>query len=196
MGLEDIRFIDSKNIIVTIPECNVNGNPSIFKANLDNNVVTNFKICKPNNIEKNWMPYKDISKDIFKVIYSLNPFYIKSIDNDDCEEIVLSQKLKDILKNYHGSSNGIDYNYNERLFIIHCNMNRTIHRFVLFNLNDKSIKLSNEFVFFNNSYIEFTCSLSKYITKNGDIRIFISIGVNDDKAFIIETTLDNINNLF
>jgi len=50
-----------------------------------------------------------------------------------------------MIKNYHGSSNAIDYNYNERLFII--------HRFLLFNLSNKTISLSNEFVLFNNSYI-------------------------------------------
>ena len=36
--MEDIRFVSSNSIIVTIPECNCKGNPSIFHAKLNNKI--------------------------------------------------------------------------------------------------------------------------------------------------------------
>jgi hypothetical protein len=84
-GLEDIRFINSNTILVNVPELHEGGKPSIFKAELNENKITNFFPCKPNdNTEKNWMPYNDE-----KVIYSLHPFTIKSIENDDIKTLNL-----------------------------------------------------------------------------------------------------------
>jgi hypothetical protein len=188
-GLEDIRFITSNTILLNVPQLNECGNPSIFKAELNNNMVTNFVSCKPDKLEKNWMPYYD--NDDFKVIYSLNPFIIKSIECDDFEEINISEEIKNKLHCYHGSTNGIILNKYERLFLIHINRNITSHRWLLFNIKTKTVLISDEFVFFKNSYIEFTCSLSKY-----NNRIFITIGVNDDKAYIIETCDEDIINIF
>ena len=96
-GLEDIRFIDANNVLVIVPELNEGGNPSIFKAEINNNRITHFCHCKPNIVEKNWMPYFNDNKNIndttninnYKVIYSLHPFIIKSIENDDLQEIEL-----------------------------------------------------------------------------------------------------------
>ena len=119
-GLEDIRFIDDKNIIVIVPELNEGGNPSIFKAELNQNIISNFIHCKPNIIEKNWMPYFDNVEH--KVIYSLNPFIIKSIETEDFEEIEISEPNKNKLEGYHGSTNGIVLNKYERLFLIHINL--------------------------------------------------------------------------
>ena len=62
---------------------------------------------------------------------------------------------------------------------------------LLFNAITNDIQLSDEFIFFKNPYIEFTCSLSKY-----NDRIFITIGVNDDKAYIIETCAEDIKSIF
>ena len=188
-GLEDIRFIDNKNIIVIVPELNECGNPSIFKAELNKNIISNFIHCKPNIIEKNWMPYFD--NVAHKVIYSLNPFIIKSIETEDFEEIEISEPNKNKLEGYHGSTNGIILNKYERLFLIHINKKITNHRWLLFNVKTKFVLLSDEFIFFKNSYIEFNCSLSKY-----NERIFITLGVNDDKAYIIETCNDDILNIF
>jgi len=188
-GLEDIRFIDKNNVLVTVPELNESGFPSIFKANINTNTISNFIPCKPNLIEKNWMPYFDNKKN--KVIYNLNPFIIKSIEEDDSEEIELSEMNKKKLECYHGSTNGIILNKYERLFLIHVNKNITTHRWLIFNVKTKTIFLSEEFVFFKNSYIEFTCSLSIF-----NERIFISIGVNDDKAYIIEVSFNNITDIF
>ena len=185
-GIEDIRFIDKNNILVTVPELNISGNPSIFKANLNGSTITNFTSCNPNIIEKNWMPYYD--NETHRVIYSLDPFFIKSIEDSNFEEVELSETNKSILKEgYHGSTNGISMNKYDRLFLIHVNKDISIHRWLLFNIITKEIKLSYEFTFFKNSYIEFTCSLTKYKEQ-----IFISIGVNDDKAFIIETCYKDI----
>ena len=188
-GLEDIRFIDDKNILVIVPELNTSGNPSIYKAEINQNTINNFTSCKPDIIEKNWMPYFDNTSH--KVIYSLNPFLIKSIENDDFKEIEISNENKIKLKGYHGSTNGIVLNNNERLFLIHINKEITYHCWLLFNIETNDILLSKEFIFFKNSYIEFPCSLSKY-----NDRIFISIGINDSKAFIIETTNTDIISTF
>jgi len=189
-GLEDIRFIDKNNILVIVPELNIEGNPSIFKANLNNNKIDNFTECKPNKIEKNWMPYFD--NNVYKVIYNLNPFTIKSIDNDEFEEIELTEIISNKLKGYHGSTNGIILNKYERLFLIHINRNdKVIHRWLLFNIKIKNVLVSEEFTFFKNSYIEFNCSLCKY-----NERIFITVGVNDNKAFIIETCFEDIVKTF
>jgi hypothetical protein len=187
-GMEDIRFINSTLLLVNVPELNKDGNPSIFKAELNENKITNFKTCKPNiNAEKNWMPYNNE-----KVIYNLYPFIIKNIENDVKEEIIVLDSIKDKLKEYHGSTNGISFlNDCEKLFLIHVNREKTYHRWLLFNIKTNEILLSEEFLFFKNTYIEFTCSLS--IFKN---RIFVSVGVNDDRAFIIETCFEDIKNIF
>jgi len=186
-GLEDIRFINKDTILVNVPELHEGGKPSIFKAEINNNVVQNFISCKPNNnTEKNWMSYS--SENTNKVIYSLHPFIIKSIDSDDFEEVELSENIKNVLEEgYHGSTNGIELNKYERLFLIHINKEKTTHRWLLFHTYSKNVVISEEFVFFKNSYIEFNCSLNKY-----NDRIFITIGVNDNKGFIIETTFQDI----
>jgi hypothetical protein len=189
LGLEDIRFLNENQIISIVPELNEGGNPSIFTADLnDNNKIINFKSCYPNVVEKNWMPYKDES-GLYKVIYSLYPFKIKSVENDDLQEINVSKKIKSQLEGYHGSTNGIPFceDIQEQLFLIHINREKTYHRWLLFNYNTLDIKLSEEFIFFNHSYIEFTCSLSKFKD-----RIFVSLGINDNKSFIIELNVGDI----
>ena len=187
-GLEDIRFINNNTILTIIPECNNKGNPSIFRATIDNTTLHSFISCYPDIIEKNWMPYSD-NNGTQKVIYSLNPFKIKSIVDDDIQLINQSENIMELLKDYHGSTNGIEYGYNSncRLFLIHTSKEKSYHRWIIFNLNDLSLKISDEFTFFKHSYIEFTCSLCKY-----NDRIFVSIGINDDKAFIIELRLDDL----
>jgi hypothetical protein len=192
LGLEDIRFLNENQIISIVPELNEGGNPSIFIADLNDNKIINFKSCYPNVIEKNWMPYQDDS-GLCKVIYTLYPFKIKSIENNDLQEINISENISNQLQEYHGSTNGIYFcdNSNERLFLIHVNRDKTYHRWLLFNFKTHEIKLSQEFVFFNHSYIEFTCSLCKFKD-----RVFVSLGINDNKAFIIEVTIDDIKNSF
>jgi hypothetical protein len=185
-GLEDIRFITSNKLLITVPECNSNGNPSIFCATLCETNIQDFIDCKPNIIEKNWMPYTDINNEEY-VIYGLSPFYIKKIFDDNLIKININEKYDNLLKNYHGSTNGIIYNNYCRLFLIHVSNDKTYHRWLLFNIKNQEIHLSKEFIFFNYSYIEFTCSLCEF-----NKRIFVSLGVNDNKAFIIEINLNDI----
>lgn len=188
-GIEDIQFIDSNSILAVIPECNVKGNPSMFHAKIDNNKIYSFTECKPNIIERCWMSYVDKNKNAF-VIYILDPFIIKNVHNSTTRKINLPDAKSVILKNYLGSTNGIQYINNYYLFLIHTDRERTYHRWLLFDLVMDDIQLSQEFVFFNHSYVEHPISLCKL-----DNRIFVSLGVNDDKAFIIETTIDTINQL-
>jgi len=176
IGIEDIRFINKNKILASIPECNSSGEPCIFSADINNNNIINFIKCEPSIKEKNWMPYRNE-----KVIYSLFPFQIKSIYENDLEEIKVPEEYNNILKLYHGSTNGILFQ-EKYLFLIHENIeNKVYSRWLLFDEKNKEIKVSERFIFFKESYLEFVCSLAVY--KN---RYFISIGVNDCKAFIIE----------
>jgi hypothetical protein len=179
-GIEDIRFVNDSTILTTIPECNPSGQPAIFRATLDRQVHSH-TICSPSAIEKNWMPYID-HNGTQKVIYSLFPFTIKSIDIDDRQVLTHIPTLE----GYHGSTNGILYK-ECRLFLIHANKTRTYHRWILFNPSTQAINVSEPFTFFKHSHIEFTCSLASYKD-----RIFVSIGVNDNSAFILELDQDQI----
>jgi len=190
-GLEDIRFTNANAnvILVNVPELHEGGKPSIFKAELNGNKITNFIQCKPNNNpEKNWMPYNDK-----KVVYSLQPFIIKSLEEDDMQEIFISESMKEKLEGYHGSTNGIPFfqSPTDFLFLVHVNREKTYHRWLLFNTITNDIQISEEFLFFKNTYIEFICSLSIY-----NERIFISLGANDVNAFIIETCIEDIMDTF
>ena len=113
-GIEDIRFITDKIVIACIPECNY-GIPCIFGGILKDNTLSCFMRCDPNITEKNWMPYIHEKP---KVIYSISPFIIKSILEDDREEIELSKEKIINLCGWHGSSNGIDFR-GGKLFLIH-----------------------------------------------------------------------------
>jgi hypothetical protein len=126
-----------------------------------------------------------------KVIYSLHPFKIKSIENEDFEEIQISEWIKQKIEGYHGSTNGIPYNNQAILFLIHLNKERSYHRWLLFNYETKSVQVSEPFSFFSHTYIEFPCSLC--IFKN---RIFVSCGINDDKAMILEIEKAKIDEMF
>jgi hypothetical protein len=189
-GLEDIRFISANAILVTVPECNPGGMACIFRAIIDGSNVHSFVQCSPNIVEKNWMPYFDRQRNE-KVIYSLSPFQIKSVLGDDRQTIELTEDNKKKLSGYHGSTNGIHYNESYTLFLIHINKDITLHRWMLFDQTTNEVWVSSEFIFFTHAYIEFTCSLCRY-----ENRIFISVGVNDDKAYIIESCIDDVKKMF
>lgn len=190
-GMEDIRFISESEILVTIPECNQEGNPSIFKASILQNKIHSFKECFPNKKEKNWMPFTN--NNVFgrqKVIYSLNPFLIKSIEEDDFEKWDIEESLLNQLKDYHGSTNGIFYK-NNYWFLIHVKKERIYHKWLKIDYENRQIDVSKEFVFFAHSYIEFPTNLCLF-----NNRIFISLGVNDIKAFIIEILINELEIFF
>ena len=173
-GLEDIRFMDETTILVTVPECNPSGQPRIYKATLQGSRIHSFVLCSPHQIEKNWMPFTDLEGNT-KVIYSVHPLRIKDVETEAYEDWESHEDLKD----YHGSTNGISYG-SMRLFLIHVNQERTHHRWLLLNLETRSIQYSKPFTFFRHSYIEFPLSLCEW---NG--KLWISMGVNDDRAFIV-----------
>lgn len=182
-GLEDIRFVDGTTLLATIPECTPSGNPTIFKANLDINRIRDFSPCLPNKgSEKNWMPFQDLD-GIHKVVYSVSPFIVKSLETEEFETISTAKELE----GYHGSTNGIYYK-DCILFLVHLDK---VHRWIKFNLQTRAIAISKEFVFFKNSYIEFPCSLASYKD-----RFFVSLGINDDKAFIAEIKRESIDAMF
>jgi hypothetical protein len=183
-GLEDIRFVDGTTLLATIPECTPSGNPTIFKAKLDINRIRDFSPCLPNkSSEKNWMPFQDLD-GTHKVVYSVSPFVVKSLESEECESL---SPLKE-LEGYHGSTNGIYFDSKTILFLVHLDK---VHRWLKLDLQTRTIIFSKEFVFFKHSHIEFPCSLATYKD-----RLFVSLGVNDDKAFIAEIKKDHIETLF
>jgi predicted GH43/DUF377 family glycosyl hydrolase len=180
-GIEDIRFINENSVLTCIPECN-GGRPGIFKGTLNGSTIRDIVKCEPfTTTEKNWMPYCETH-----VVYSVNPFTIKDIVYD-IKEIIYSDS---VLDGWHGSSNAIDA-FGEKLFLIHKNRDKVYSKWLLYNPKTKYISHSKEFVFFKDSYIEFTCSLAKY-----NNRIFVGLGVNDSRAFIVEIKEDTIVKLF
>jgi hypothetical protein len=188
-GMEDIRFVNSSHLLITVPECNKNGNPSIFQAKIEDKKIHSFEECRPNITEKNWMPFIGEDGNPY-VIYSLSPFRVKQIKEDIFTEIDVSSENANALQGYHGSTNGISY-HQFQLFLIHINREKSYHRWLLFDPISNEIRLSDEFVFFKHTYIEFPVSLCQFKD-----RLFISLGINDDKAFIIETPLSEIDHIF
>lgn len=181
-GVEDIRFVTRDTVLACVPECHPQGSPSIFQATLHGHTatLTNFQPCQPAQIEKNWMPYWDDVAQTHKVLYSVSPFSIKSIHHDDREDIPLRPEQQDELKGWHGSSNGIPL-FGQTVFLIHKNMERVYHRWLLLDTRAKQVHISKPFVFFPHSYIEFVCSLAQY-----QGTLYVSVGVNDSKAFLVE----------
>lgn len=179
LGPEDIRFLDAGNVLATVPELNESGQPCIFQAKLKGGILGRFEKCEPSETEKNWMPFGGPGGK--SVIYSLDPLVVKSVGADDREEVCHDVRLE----GYHGSTNGVGWN-GGYLFLVHKNCgDRTEHRWML--LSDGNVALSEPFKFFPHSYIEFACSLVEW-----EGRWFVSLGVNDDKAYIVEVDLDGL----
>jgi hypothetical protein len=138
-----------------------------------------------------------LSNAILTFSQGTDPSYFKYVNSKSSEYsrqtfkiLSFSEEIAKKLENFHGSTNGIAYK-SGILFLIHINGDKTQHKWLLFNYKTNEIQISNEFVFFKYSYIEFTTSLSRF-----NERIFISLGVNDDKSFIIETDEHSINDCF
>jgi hypothetical protein len=178
-GLEDIRFINETTILATIPECHPKGQPALFQGTRKGNRIEDLQLLAPNKQpEKNWMPFGD-----HQILYSVDPLQ----ELTDGVPRSLSALASGDLKGYHGSTNGIPW-LGGWLFLIHVNRERTAHRWLwtggcgsaISTISDR-VQYSDEFVFFAHSYIEFPCSLCEY-----ENTLFVSLGVNDDKAFVLE----------
>jgi hypothetical protein len=179
-GLEDIRFITEDTMLAAIPEYTPSGNPTIFRASLTGATFHSFEQCEPNEVEKNWMPY--FYEGEAYVVYSVNPFCIKDVKGDTRR--VISEDP--VLQGWHGSTNGIPFQ-GKVLFLIHANRDVSYHRWLLFNQGAGTIQYSEEFTFFKDTYIEFPCSLCIW-----EDRVFVSMGVNDDSAFLVEVAVADI----
>lgn len=191
--MEDIRFINNDSLLVICSERNLNGKPCIFHAILHDNIITLTHKLEPSVIEKNWMPYNYNNKDY--VIYRVSPFTIKSIFDDDRRIINLNELLSVQLKDYHGSTNGVSFigSTNEVLFLIHKytfnnQQSKILHRWLLFNPETETVRISEEFSFFKYSFLEFNCSLQYY-----DELYYLTLAVNEDKIYIVTFTPEMIN---
>jgi len=189
-GLEDIRFINETTVLATIPECHPKGQPALFQGRLIGNRISDLHLLAPHERpEKNWMPFGD-----HQVVYSVDPLQTVR----DGTPVPLSPRFAgdlkpEDLKDYHGSTNGIPWNQGW-LFLIHVNRERTVHRWLWMSGCGSAIstigakpQFSEEFVFFAHSYIEFPCSLCEY-----NDTLFVSLGLNDDKAFILELNKEHV----
>jgi hypothetical protein len=185
-GVEDIRFLDKDNIIACVPQLNPGGGPALFKATIsrETSLLHSFQPLQPSERpEKNWLPFPGGNL----VLYSCCPLNIKTLETDSIQEIPVDSSIQNMLEGYHGSTNGIqvkDY----FLFLIHKNNvnGRTVHRWLKISNDFKTVQASNPFTFFNHSYIEFPCGLV-YIKSNN--KVYVSLGVNDDKAYVIEVAI-------
>jgi len=177
-GLEDIRFINETTVLATIPECHPKGQPALFQGRLIGNRVSDLQLLAPHERpEKNWMPFGDN-----QFIYSVDPLQVRG-----GAPVSLSGLEGDHLKDYHGSTNGIPW-LGGWLFLIHVNRERTVHRWLWMSGGDSiAVAYSQEFVFFAHSYIEFPCSLCEY-----EGTLFVSLGLNDDKAFVLELDKESV----
>jgi len=188
-GMEDIRFINHKDLLIICCDRNTNCAPCIFHATLEGNTITLQTRLQPSVMEKNWMPYQHCNKDY--VIYHVSPFTIKSIFEDDRRVINLPDITNQQLKGYHGSTNGIPFKGN-LLFLIHKliddnGCSKMAHRWVLFDPDNETVKLSNEFSFFKYTFLEFNCSIKEY---NG--LYYLSLAINEDKIYVVVLTPDMI----
>lgn len=184
-GMEDVRFIDEQQILVVVPERNEGGMPCQFLAQLEFNeyyfTIRLISKLYPCSMEKHWLPFGD------QVIYSLNPLIIKSIDQDDREELEMSTELVNKLTDYSGGTNGVLLNM-EYVFLIHKHEGKSEHRWMKMNVYDLSIKLSEPFFFYQHAYYEYACSLSVYENK-----LYIALSVNGDKVMIQSMHMNILN---
>lgn len=194
-GVEDIRFINGESVLTTVPELDYRGQPTIFRATLEKSRLHTFLQCSPSETtEKNWMPFHEEERNY--VIYQIYPFKIKSVINptfyiptQDSPPIEIED-----LRGYHGSTNGIPFTavgFGEQsgtLFLIHKNVDDHVeHRWIFINMKTGLFMYSAPFRWFKHAYIEFPCSLCIWKT-----RVFVSLGVNDDKAYILELRTEDI----
>ena len=183
-GVEDIRFLNREEVICCVPQLNPGGRPALFTAKIDytRNILTYFTPCLPNQTtEKNWMPFERN-----QVIYSVSPLILKDVHEDKKEEIPLTPNQRAELEGYHGSTNGVLLTDDSWLFLIHKNKtNKVEHRWLRIHSN-KTITFSPSFTFFKDPYIEFPCGL---VLKED--ALFVSLGVNDCQAFVVELDLSS-----
>jgi hypothetical protein len=186
-GIEDARFVDTKTIIVTVPQLSEGGKPTMFLCDLiEKNHLENFRKCEPSGKpEKNWMPF---AKD--KVIYDVCPLIIKDLQTSEAELLQLPPHYEKALEGYHGSTNGVQWQLpNQYLFLIHKMEDKMVNRWILLNVETKELKITEPFCFFPHSYIEFPCSLTYHKNK-----LIVGMGVNDDHAFLVEVDQATIFN--
>ena len=179
-GYEDLRFLNSKQILCTAPQLSPRGLPVIALASLDGSTATIQRVLPPSEQEKNWMPFLPQAGSRNFVLYSVSPLGLKQLEDGDVRILATA----DPLRGYHGSSNGVSIVGQGFLFLIHKYAARTEHAWLLFDPIGRRYGYSAPFVFLEHSYIEFTCSISLY-----EDMIHVALGVNDDKAYLCSVSV-------
>lgn len=170
LGPEDIRFVDHRRVLCTVPELDGGGNPCVCTAWLDGNLLHGFRVCPSGNkCEKNWMPLPDG----ISVVYSVDACVLLR----DIETQTLIN-LGPAPPGLRGSTNGVQVD-GLLLFLVHSTDDGTsVHRWMC--LQNDFPRFSEPFRFFAYSYIEFACSLCLV----GSV-LYVSLGVDDRIAMVI-----------
>ena len=181
-GYEDLRFLNSKQILCTAPQLSPHGSPVIALGSLDGSTATIERVLMPSQKEKNWMPFLAGAQEF--VLYSVSPLGLKTLDGADVRILAPATELA----GYHGSSNGVVIDGSGYLFLIHEYTDRSRHAWLLFDPVRRRYGYSAPFVFLSYSYIEFTCSISLF-----EKRIYVALGVNDDKAYLCSVSVPDFS---
>lgn len=188
-GLEDCRLVVFNNNLyftATCFELNDSNIARIALCKLDGNNIEEIKLIPEVNKgrpEKNWMPIV-LNRDLV-FIYFIDPLII--IDKNGK---IIHRENFGKFPNLRG---GAAMFYNGGILIIGHEVdikNNYYHRFVYFDKNLKLKKASKLFYFIDIG-IEFVCG----ICFSHDDKILISAGINDNRAFIFETSEKYINRI-
>jgi len=192
-------FDDKCNTVLCRLEYSIDSIENCFtnnKKELNSKSQKILKYEKSKNIEKNWMPFKNLEDNKIYMIYSVYPLIIleeESVSNNDIVYKEILNVKHEELKNARGTSNGILLN-NKFIFIIHeknQNVNDYFNGFMILE-NKYPFNLQNhtKFTKFTNKNIEFANGLSMYNDK-----LLISMGIDDCNAGIILTDIEYITTL-
>ena len=147
----------------------------------------------PTLCEKNWLPFaKDNS---LYILYGYNPFIIYKVntENGACETAVQYEPSYDFSR-FRGSASPVEFD-DGYLFVVHevvfDSGRHYIHRFVYLDKNFNIKQLSRPFTFLHNG-IEYCSGMT---IDHAGKQCIITIGYEDQKAYLVFVDLDTIRSL-
>lgn len=198
-GLEDLRLFEMDSVLWGIGTCRTT-NPEGVNEMVAVSINEDYSIKKAirlkgygdNECQKNWVPI-DYNGSIH-FLYSSDPLILlkPNFETGQCE-IVINKNSVNNLSNFRGSSQVINFQ-DGYLYVVHEVIHRNnrryyYHRFVYMNNNLEVIKISQPFYFINRT-IEYCAGLCQV-----DDELYITIGYEDSKAFLIKIKIETVNKL-
>lgn len=185
-GVDDLRLIDESRFICS--HGNLNSKRMIQQCI---GTINNGKIVKlialkgpiSQRHEKNWLPFIDDDQCLY-IIYLVQPFILYKVNEDTGDLILVKNQplTTSYYQDFRGSAPPIRYNDGWLCTVHQVNQMRYIHRFVWFDKNFESIKVSIPF-YFNTKGVEFNVGLC--IDHQGDLVIPYSIRDNHSRIGIL-----------